>query len=97
MQQEDGPASRRDVLQKCKKGGVRRLPEIRVGIGGEGFQWSSVKWLPAVSAFEVGNSNARSDAESPGRKDSGLAQELELAENLERRLLENVVGKIGAS
>jgi hypothetical protein len=40
--------------------------------------------------------NARSDPEGPGAEDGGLAQERELAEDLERSLLEDVVGEGGA-
>ena len=49
-----------------------------------------------MGAFEVGDRNTRGDAEGPGVEDSGLAQEPELAENLDCSLLENIVDEIGA-
>jgi hypothetical protein len=50
-----------------------------------------------MSAFEMSEGDARGDAKGPGVKHGGFAQEPELPEDLDRCLLENVVGKIGAS
>jgi len=49
--------------------------------------------LPTAGVFEVGEGDARSDAEGPGAEDGGLAQMGKLAEDLERSLLEDVVGE----
>ncbi len=57
------------------------------------FSWSIVEGLPAAGAFEMRERNTRSDPEGPGAEDGGLAQERELAEDLERSLLEDVVGE----
>ncbi len=59
------------------------------------FRWGIVEGLSAAGVFEMREGNTRSDPEGPGAEDGGLAQELELAENLERSLLENVVGEGG--
>ena len=52
--------------------------------------------MPAAGVFEMGEGNARSDTESPGAEDGGLAQKRQLAEDLERSFLEDVVSKGGA-
>ncbi len=95
VEKENSPAGGRDVVKQCEEGGVEWF--TKVGTGRDGSEWSVVEGLPAVGAFEVGDSDARSDAESPGMEDSGLTQERELTENLDGSLLENVVGEIGAS
>lgn len=59
------------------------------------FRWYVVERLPAAGAFEMREGNARSDPKGPGAEDGGLAQERELAEDLERSLLEDVVGEGG--
>jgi hypothetical protein len=46
--------------------------------------------------FELREGNARGYAECPWAKDGGLAKEWKLAEDLERSLLKDVVGKGGA-
>jgi hypothetical protein len=95
MEQKDSPAGGRDVIEKGKKGGVGWLAQT--GVGRKGFEWGSVKGLPAMSAFEVREGDARGDAKGPGVKHGGFAQEGELAEDLDGCLLENVVREIGAS
>ena len=57
------------------------------------FRRCVVEGLPAPGVFEMGEGYTRGDPESPGAEDSGLAQEREFAEDLERSLLEDVVGK----
>ena len=45
--------------------------------------------------FQMREGNTRSDPKRPRAEDSGLAQEPELAEDLERSLLEDIVGEFG--
>jgi hypothetical protein len=69
----------------------------QAGIDGiEVFRWCVLEGLPAAGVFEMREGNTRSDPEGPRTEDCGLAQVPELAENLERSLLENVVGEGGA-
>jgi len=91
-EQEDGSAGGRDVVEEGQEGFVGWLAENGVN-GGEVFCWYIVKWLPAAGAFEMREGNTRSDPEGPRAEDGGLAQERELAEDLERSLLEDVVGE----
>jgi len=91
-EQEDGSAGGRDVVKEGQEGLVGGLAETRVN-GGEVFSRSIVKGLPAAGVLEMGEGNSRSDPEGPGAEDGGLAQERELAEDLERSLLEDVVGQ----
>ena len=95
VEKEDGSAGRRDAVEEGEEGIVGWLAEIGIERREE-FGWSGVEGLPAAGAFEVGEGNARGDPESPGAKDGGLAKERKLAKNLERSLLEDVVGKGGA-
>ena len=81
VKKEDCSAGGRDVVKKREEGGIRW--PAKVGIGSEGSEWRVVEGLPAVGAFEVADSDARGDTESPGMEDSGLAQERELTENLD--------------
>ena len=69
------------MVEKREEGGTGW--PAKVGIGSEGSEWRVVEGLPAVGAFEVADSDARGDTESPGMEDSGLAQERELTENLD--------------
>ena len=92
MEKEDGSAGRRDVVEEGEEGIVGWLAEIGVRRRKE-FGWIGVEGLPAAGAFEVGEGNARGDTERPGAKNGGLAQERKLAKDLERGLLEDVVGK----
>jgi len=94
-EKEDGPAGRRDVVEKGQEGLVGWLAETGVE-GSEVFRWSVVKGLPAAGAFEMREGNARGDPEGPGAEDGGLTQQRELAEDLQRGLLEDVVGEGGA-
>ena len=91
-EQEDGSACGRDAVEEGQEGLVGRLAETGVE-GSEVFSWCVVERLPAAGVFEVRKGNTRSDSEGPGAEDGGLAQELELAEDLERSLLEDVVGE----
>jgi hypothetical protein len=49
--------------------------------------------LPAAGAFEMGEGDARGNPEDPGAEHGRLATEPELAENLERSLLEDIVSE----
>ena len=60
------------------------------------FRWCFVEGLPAASVFEMREGDTRRDPEGPGAEDGRLAQEPEFAEDLERSLLEDVVGEGGA-
>ena len=94
-EQEDGSACGRDAVEEGQEGLVGWLAEKGIE-GSEVFRWCVVERLPAAGVFEVREGNTRSDSEGPGAEDSGLAQERELAEDLERSLLEDVVGESGA-
>ena len=61
----------------------RHRGPAKVGVGSEGSEWRVVEGVPAVGAFEVADSDARGDTESPGLEDRRLAQERELTENLD--------------
>ena len=95
VEQEDGSAGGRDVVEEGQEGLVGWLAETGVE-GSEVFRWCVVEGLPAAGVFEMREGNTRSDPEGPGAEDGGLAQERELAEDLERSLLEDVVGEGGA-
>src|SRR5579863_1161161 len=81
VKQEDCSAGGRDVVEKREEGGIG--PLAKVGSGSESFGWKVVEGLPAVGAFQVADCDPRGDSESPGREDRRLAQERELAENLD--------------
>src|SRR5580698_170679 len=93
MQKQDSSAGGRDVFEQREKGAIGW--PAQVGIGSQDSGWRFVEGLPAVVAFEVCDSDPRRDTKRPGLEDSGLAQEPELAENLDRSLLQNVIGEIG--
>ena len=93
--QQDGSAGGRDVIEEGQEGLVGFLLKTRVE-GSEVFRWCVVEGLPAAGAFEMREGDTRSDPEGPGSEDGGLAQELDFAEDLERSLLEDVVGEGGA-
>ena len=95
MKKQDCSAGGRDVVEEGEEGMVRTLAEIGVRRRRK-FGWSGIEGLPAASAFEVGESDTRGDMQGPGAEDGGLAQKWKLAEDLERCLLEDVVGKVGA-
>ncbi len=92
VEQEDGPAGGRDAVEEGQEGLVGWFAEIGVE-GCEVFGRSVVEGLPAAGVFEMSEGNARGDAEGPGAEDGGLAQEGELAEDLDRSFLEDVVGE----
>jgi len=92
VEQEDGSAGGRDVVEEGQEGFVGWLAESGVE-GGEVFRGCVVEGLPAAGVFQMREGNPRSDPEGPGAEDGGLAQEGELAEDLERGLLEDVVGE----
>jgi len=81
VKKEDCSAGGRDVVEKREEDGIGWPAKVR--IGGKGSDWRVVEGLPAVGAFEVADSDARGDTESPGMEDGGLAQEPELTENLD--------------
>ena len=60
------------------------------------FRWNIVEGLPSVGTFEMGEGNARGDPEAPRAEDGRLAQEWELAEDLDRGLLQDVVSQVDA-
>ena len=95
VEQEDGSAGGRDVVEEGQEGLVGWLAETGVE-GSEVFRWCVVERSPAAGVFEVREGDTRSDSEGPGAEDGWLAQELEVAEDLERSLLEDVVGEGGA-
>ena len=95
VEQEDGSAGGRDVIEEREEGFVWWLAEIGVECG-ETFRRSGVEGLPAAGAFELGEGNTRGYPEGPWAKDGGLAQERKLPEDLERGLLKDVVGEGGA-
>ena len=92
VEKEDGPAGGRDAVEEGQEGLVGWFAEIGVE-GCEVFGRSVVEGLPAAGVFEMREGNARGDAEGPGAEDGGLAQERKLAEDLDRSLLEDVVGE----
>ena len=73
VKKEDCSAGGRDVVEKREEGGIGW--PAKIGIGSEGSGWRVVEGLPAVGAFEVADSDARGDTESPGLEDRRLAQE----------------------
>ena len=94
VKKQDGSAGGRDMVEKGEESFVGRVAEgarQRKGLGRSG-----VEGLPAAGAFEVGEGNPRGDTEGPGAKDGWLTQERKLPKDLERGLLEDVVGKGGA-
>src|SRR5580692_5933760 len=95
MEKENSSAGGRDVIKEGEEGFVRWLAKIGVKCD-EGFSRSGVERLPAAGAFELREGNARGDPEGPWAKDGGLAKERKLAEDLERGLLKDVVGQVGA-
>ena len=90
--QEDGSAGGRDLVEEGQEGLVGQLAERGVE-GREIFRWCFVEGLPAAGVFEMREGNTRSDPEGPGAEDGGLAQERELAEDLKRSLLKDIVGE----
>ena len=59
------------MVEEREEGGVGWTAEV--GVGSEGSEWRVIERLPEVSAFEMGDSDARGDTEGPGVEDSGLA------------------------
>ncbi len=94
-EQEDGSAGGGDVLEEGKEGLVGWLAETGVE-GSEVFRRHVVEGLPTAGVFEMREGNTRSDPEGPGAEDGGLAQKRELSEDLQRSLLEDVVGEGGS-
>ena len=94
-EQEYGSAGWRDVVEQGQEGLVGKLTETGVR-GSEVYGWCVVERLPAAGMFEMREGNTGSDPERPWTEDGRLAQERKLAEDLERSLLENVVGEGGA-
>lgn len=92
---EDGSAGGGDEIEQGEEGFVRQFAEIGVERG-EGFGRSGVERLPAAGALEVGEGNAGGDPVNPGAKDGGLAKERQLAKDLKRGLLKDVVGEVDA-
>ena len=92
MEKEDGSARRRYQVEKGQEGLVRWFAENGTE-GSEVFRRCVVEGLPPPGVFEVREGNTRSDTECPGTEDGGLTQERELAEDLERGLLEDIVGQ----
>ena len=93
VKKQDGSAGGRDVVEEGEEGIVGWLAETGVRRRKE-FGWSGVEGFPAARAFQVGEGDARGDTEGPGAEDGGLAKKRKLAEDLERGLLEDVVGKV---
>jgi len=93
-EQEDGSAGGRYVVEEGQEGLVGWLAEAGVE-GSEVFRWQVVEGMPEAGMFEMREGDTRSDPEGPCAEDGGLAQERELAEDLERSLLEDVVGEVG--
>jgi len=91
-EQEDGSAGGRYVVEEGQEGLVGWLAEAGVE-GSEVFRWQVVEGMPEAGMFEMREGDTRSDPEGPCAEDGGLAQERELAEDLERSLLEDVVGE----
>ncbi len=58
--------------------------------------WGVLEGLPTTGAFEMREGDTRGDSERPGTEDGRLAQEWELAEDLDRCFLEDVVGEFGS-
>ena len=94
-EQEDGSAGGRDVIEEGQEGLVGWLAETGVE-GSDLFKWCVFERLPATSVFKMREGNTRSDPEGPGTENGGFAQERQLAEDLERSLLEDVVGECRA-
>jgi len=94
-EQEYGSAGWRDMIKESQEAFVRWLAESWVKRS-EVFRWRVVKRLPSTGAFEMRESDTRSDPEGPGAENGGFAQEREFAEDLERCLLEDVVCECGA-
>ena len=95
-EKEDGSAGGRHLVEEGKEGLVGGHAEAGVE-GSEVFRRCVIERSPATGVFEMREGNPRRDAEGPGAEDGGLAQVGELAEYLERGLLEDVVGEGGAS
>ena len=93
-EQEDGSAGGRYVVEEIQEGLVGWLAEAGVE-GREVCRWQVVDRIPSPGMSEMREGNTRSDTEGPWAEDGGLAQERELAEDLERSLLEDVVGEVG--
>lgn len=94
-EQEDGPAGGRNLVDQGEESLVGWLSEAGVEES-EVIQWCFLERLPTAGVFEMRESNSRGDAERPRAEYGGLKQVGELAEYLERSLLENVVGEGGA-
>jgi hypothetical protein len=82
------------MVEESEEGGVGCLAKIRAG-SGDGFGWTGVEGLPTAGTFKVGKGYARGDTERPRAKDGGLTQKRELTKDLNRGLLEDVVGEAG--
>ena len=95
-EQEDGSAGGRYVVEEIQEGLVGWLAEAGVE-GREVCRWQVVDRIPSPGMSEMREGNTRSDTEGPWAEDGGLAQERELAEDLERSLLEDVVGEGGTN
>lgn len=94
MEKEDGSAGGRDMVEESEESGVGRLAKIGAGAD-DGFGWTGVEGLPTAGAFKVGKGYARGDTKGPRPKDGGLTQKRELTKDLNRGLLEDVVGEAG--
>src|SRR5580658_4280608 len=81
-EQKDGSAGGRYVVEEAQEGLVGWLAEAGVE-GSEVFKCQVVEGMPAASMFEMREGNTRSNPEDPCAEDGGLAQERELAEDLE--------------
>ena len=92
MEKEDRSARRRYEVEKGQEGLVGWFAENGTE-GGEVFRRCVLEGLPPPGVFEVREGDTRSDTECPGTEDGGLTQERELAEDLKRSLLEDIVGK----
>jgi hypothetical protein len=92
VEKKHGPAGGRDVIEQSEEGFIVWFADIGIERG-EGFGRSRVERLPEARALELREGNARSDAEGPWAKDGGLAKEMELAKDLQRGLLKDVVGE----
>ena len=94
-EKQDSPAGGRDAIEEGEEGLVGRFAEIGRECG-QRLSRSSVERLPAAGALELREGDARGYPEGPRAEDGGLAKERELAEDLERSFLKDVVGEFGA-
>ena len=93
-EEEHRSAGGGDEIEEGEESFVWKLVEVGVECG-EFFGRGCVEGLPAASAFELGEGDARGDAVGPRTKDGGLAEKRQLAKDLERGLLKDIVGEVG--